>query len=245
MNPKGFFFYIFFILVYNKIMLNLLMRFLIVYTYMLITMKLMGKRQIGEMQMTELITAFFLSELATSAITEEVPLIFGLVPIILLICIEVIISFFAVKNPIIKRIFDFSPSILIDEGSILEKALLNNRLTIDELLSLLRQCGYYRIDEVRFAILEPNGQLSVVPYAKNEVITREDLRLSAEEKGFSVAIVDDGKINEKALNAIGKNKEWLDQILKKEKITSTKEIFLLSSDFCENISLKKKGEEAK
>ncbi len=219
-------------------MLNILIRFIIVYAYMLITMKLMGKRQIGEMQMTELITAFFLSEMATFTVTdEEIPLLFGLAPIILLICIEVIISFFAVKIPIMKRIFDFSPSILIDDGKILEKSLLNNRLTLDELLSLLRLNGYYDLKKVRFAILEPNGQLSVVPFANEEMLSRKDFNQSAEEIGFTVAIIDDGKINEKALKAIKKNEKWLEKTLKKMKILSPKEVFLLSSDFCGNTSL--------
>ena len=225
-------------------MYNLLVRFMIVYLYMLITMKLMGKRQIGEMQMTELITAFFLSEMATYTVTdEEIPILFGLVPILILICIEVIISFLAVKIPIMKRIFDFSPSILIDEGKVLEKELLNNRLTLDELLSLLRLCGYYRMEQVRFAILEPNGQLSVVPFASEETITCSDLNLSKKENGFTVAVIDDGKINQKALQAIGKNKAWLFKKLKREKILDPKEVFLFASDFSENTKLIRKEQD--
>ncbi len=184
------------------------------------------------MQMSELVTAFFLSELATYTVTDSgIPLLYGLFPVIMMICIEVIISFFAVKFPVIKKLFDFKPSFLIQNGNILEKQLLKNRLTLDELFSLLRLCGYYDISQVKYAILEPNGQLSVVPFSKAEPLVREDLNIQAEEKGYSVALIEDGKINRKALDAIQKDERWLKGIFRKEKIQSEKDIFLLASNF--------------
>lgn len=225
----------------NKGMFKILFRFVIVYFFMLFSMKLMGKRQIGEMQMSELVAAFFLSELATYTITDtDIPLYYGLVPIVVMILIEMLVSFLAVKNPIMKRLLDFSPSIMIREGKVLEKELLKNRLTLDELLSLLRLNGYYDISKVRYAILEPNGQLSVVPYVKHDAITADDLGREVSEVGFSVAIIDDGKINQKAMEAIGKNEKWLKRTLNRYGVTSEREVFLLSSDFLGNTKLVRK-----
>lgn len=216
----------------NILMINLLIRFMVIYFYMVFSMKLMGKRQVGEMQMSELVTAFFLSELATYTVTDgNIPLIFGLVPIAVLICIEVIVSFFAIKIPAMKRIFDFSPSLLIDRGKIVEKELLKNRVTLDELLSMLRLNGYYDVRKVNFAILEPNGQLSVIPYGADENVTCRDLGLKVQDEGFTVAVVDDGRVNPKALDLIGKTRKWLYGMMRKEKIKDPKEIFLLASDF--------------
>ncbi len=205
-------------------------------------MKLMGKRQVGEMQMSELVTAFFLSELATFTVTDsDIPLLYGIIPILLLICMEVIISFFAIKNPLMKRLFDFSPGILIDRGRILEKELARNRVTIDELLSLLRQNGFFDLKKVNYAILEPNGQLSVIPFDRDDSVTKKDLGLTTtNEPCFTVAVIDDGKINQKALDAIGKNEVWVKKILEKHRIGRVQDVFLMASDFVGNVTMIKK-----
>lgn len=223
-------------------MKEIIFRFMIVYLFVLFSFKLIGKRQIGEMQTSELITAFFISELATFSITSKThPIYFGLIPIALMVGIELLVSYSALKIPLIKRVFDFSPSVLIREGQVLEKELHRNRVTLDELFSLLRLNGYYDLAKVRFAILEPNGQLSVVPYAKNDSLSPQDLNVNVDETGFSVIIINDGRLNTRALDAIGKDIKWLNRILKREKISSMKDVFLLSSDYLGNCQIMKKN----
>ncbi len=222
-------------------MKEIIVRFIIVYFFVIFSLKLIGKRQIGEMQTSELVAAFFISELATFAVTSKNhPLYFGLIPIVLMVLIELLVSFLALKIPIIKRLFDFSPSVLIRDGEVLEHEMQKNRVTLDELFSLLRLNGYYDLSKVRFAILEPNGQLSVIPYAKNDSVSPEDLKLDVQENGFSVIIINDGSLNSKALNAINKNEKWLKKILNREKILSMDEVFLLSSDYSGNVKIVKR-----
>lgn len=227
---------------HNNPMKEIIIRFVIVYFYVLFAMKLVGKRQIGEMQMSELVAAFFISELASCTVTNrKMPIYYGLVPILLIVIAEMVVSFMAVKFPAVKRLIDFSPSVLIRDGDVLEKELLKNRITLDELLSLLRLNGYYDLSKVRFAILEPNGQLSVVPYAKNDSVSPEDLNIQVAEIGLSLAIINDGVINEKALSAIGKNHKWVRRILNREGVSTEKEVFLLSADYAGNYKLARKG----
>lgn len=222
-------------------MLEVLFRFIFVYFFLLLSMKILGKRQIGEMQMSELVAAFFLSELATFAVTEtRFPIYYGLVLIVVMILIEILISFLAVKVPFLKRIFDSSPAILIRDGKILEKELLKNRMTLDELFSHLRLSGYFDIDSVRFAILEPNGQLSVVPYNRCDTPSCEEMGISVEESGFTVIIIDDGVLDQKALASIGKNEKWLKKVLEKNKILDVKSVFLLTSNFQGKVNIIKK-----
>jgi len=222
-------------------MIEIIIRFIILFFFVIFSMKLVGKRQIGEMQMSELVAAFFLSELASFTVTNtRIPIYYGLVPIFLMILLEMLVSFLALKIPLVKRVFDFSPSVLIREGKVLEKELRKNRITLDELLSMLRLSGYYDISKVRFGILEPNGQLSVVPFAKCDALSPEDLKLSVPEVGFSLAVINDGAINEKALNSLGKNRKWLKRILNREGVVSEKEVFLLLSDYLGNYMLLKK-----
>ncbi len=220
------------ILVKNTSMLNLMIRFVFIYFFLIFSMKLMGKRQIGQLQMSELISAFFLSELATYTVTDDsIPLLFGIIPIVLLICLEVIVSYLTVKIPLLKKIFDFAPSFLISWGKVSQKELEKNRMTIDELFSQLRLCGYEDLSRVKFAILESNGQLSVVPFPEAQSVSISDLNLPFEELGFSLALINDGMINQKALTFLSKNNAWLQDELRKRKIASPEEVFLLVSNF--------------
>ena len=157
-----------------------------------------------------------------------------------MIFIEILISVLALKIPFMKRIFDASPAVLVRDGEILEKELRRNRMTIDELFSHLRLNGFFLLNQVRFAILEPNGQLSVIPYHRSETPSFEDLAIETDEPGFTVVIIDDGILDKKALNAIGKNEKWLKRELEKRKITSFSEVFLFTSDFSGKTTLKKK-----
>lgn len=210
----------------------LFIRVTFVYFFMILFMKLLGKRQVGQMQMSELVTAFFLSELATYTVTDvSIPLLFGVVPVVAMVCLELMVSFLILKSPWMKKTFDFSPSLLISEGVILEKELVKSRLTLDELFSLLRLAGYYDVSKVRFGILEPNGQLSVVPFPDEETVTCKDLAISGETGGYTVAVINDGKINRKALTTIQKTEKWMRGVLRKNKIQSEREVFLMSSDF--------------
>ena len=219
-------------------MFTLLFRYAFVYFFMIFSMKTLGKRQVGQMQMSELVTAFFLSELATYTLTDEnVTLIRGLLPIVLLIALELAVSFLILKIPFLKHCFDFAPSILIRNGKISRSALMKNRMTLDELMSLLRLNGCTAPEEVNFAILEPNGQLSVVPFDAFEKPNKKDLGLSGEERGYSVAVVDDGRINQKALDCIGRDRAWLEKQMKKSKIRSERDIFVMTADFCGNVKI--------
>ncbi len=188
--------------------------------------------------MSELIAAFFLSELATDMLTNEsVSFLQGIMSIVIMIALELFVSFMAIKIPIMKKIFDFSPDFLIKDGKIMEKELMKNRVTLDELFSMLRQSGFYDINTVRFAILEPNGQLSVVPFAEFDTPTLQDLNIQTEDLGYSVAVIDDGKINEKALLLIGKNKKWLMDELRKLKVKNEKEVLVLAANFKGEVKL--------
>ena len=182
--------------------------------------------------MSELVAAFFLSELATAMLTDaSVPFLRGIFSIALLIFLEFSVSACAIKIPLVKKMVDFKPDVLIRDGCVLEKKLLKNRITLDELLSMLRQCGYYDITTVRFAIIEPNGQLSVIPYEKYDVVIRNDLNLTVNEAGYTVAVIDDGVINDKALAVIGKSRRWLMDILRQNKISKAEDVFFLASNF--------------
>ena len=196
-------------------MITVLIRFLIVYFLLSFSMKLLGKRQIGQMQQSEFITTLFLSELASFVITDpSVPLLFGLLPVLVMLALEVLISFGSVRVPFLKKSFDTPASFLIRDGKLDQKELLNNRITIEELMSMLRLSGAFDISAVRDAILEPNGQLSVI---------------QNDGSATALAVVEDGVVNEKALSLLGRDKAWLRARLREKKAEAEGQ-FLVCAD---------------
>ena len=148
-------------------MVTVLFRTIFIYIMLIIAMRLMGKRQIGELEISDLITTFLISEIATLPITDpEIPFLHSIIPIIILLTLEVVISMLLAKVPILKSILSARPTTLIKDGAILQKAMRDARISFDELFSELRSQSIYDISEVKYAILEQNGKITVVQKAR-------------------------------------------------------------------------------
>jgi uncharacterized membrane protein YcaP (DUF421 family) len=198
---------------------SVFIRTVAVYVSLIAVMRFLGKRQIGEMQISELVTAFLLSELASTPLTNEnIPLAFSLIPIITLVCIEVIFSFLPTKFSFFKKIVDSTPSILIKNGKPDIREMLHMRMTLEDLICELHLAGYSTPEEIEYAILEPNGKIAF--FAKDA---------PPAVQGIAHPIIIDGKINAYALSAAGKNRDWLFRELKKKKLEE-KSIFLMTAD---------------
>lgn len=221
-------------------MLTVFMRTFIVYTTLIIAMRLMGKRQIGELEVSELVTTFMLSELATTSIeNQDVPVVHAVIPIIILLFIEVLSSVVLIKLPIFKSVVSARPSILIKDGKIDQKELKNNRISLEELMSEMRSGQCTNISDVSYAILEKNGKLTIIPKAKYCPPTADDLGIKPQESGILHLLIIDGKICENNLKVSGKSREWLDKEIKKLPCPM-KNIFYLGIDDAERITLVKK-----
>ncbi len=211
-------------------MLTCLIRTVIIYLFLVLAIRTTGKRQIGELEISELVSTFLLSEIASAPIgNQEIPLSFAILPILTIISLEVIVSFLNTRSALMKKLFLGSPIILIRGGRLQQKELSKARMSVEELLSELRQNGVASIEEVAYAILENNGKLSVTPHAKHKPLTPEDLHLGAEESGIAHAIVVDGVIKKEALDSVGQSKDWLNKILRRNNY-KLEEIFLLTVD---------------
>lgn len=211
-------------------MATVYLRTLFIYVFLVITMRLMGKRQLGNLQLSELIITFMLSELAVNPISNrETPILYALIPILLLLSIEVIVSFASTRCNTLKRLLNGSPAILVEKGKLSRKVLSDNRMEIDELLSELRLKGFGSLDEVDYAILEENGNLSVFPTPEYAPATCGDLRLSIPRKGVAHPLIIDGKIIKKELSGCKKDTAWLDKQLR-DRDAALSEVFLLTLD---------------
>ena len=164
-------------------MIVLLIRTIIIYIFLLLTMRLMGKRQLGELEISELVSTLLLSDIASLPITnQEIPLTYAIVPILAITAFEVSSSLLLTKVPRLKYILSTRPSVVIQKGKINKSELLKNRISVDELISELRQKSITDISQVDYAIIEQNGKMTVIPKAKADfVLTRAETYVVPQE----------------------------------------------------------------
>ena len=218
-------------------MLTIFFRTIIIYFVLVLSMRLMGKRQLGELQVSEFIITLMLSEIAVTPITSRsAPLLHAIVAILLLLSIEVLISFTLLKSNKLKRLFYGSPTILIRYGKINEKELKKNRVEIDELMSELRQKGVSDVSKVAYAILEENGKMSVFPTVHASPVTPTDLDLTPKDPGIAHVCVLDGTVVKTNLSLVSWDEKRLSSELKKMKV-SLSDVFLLTVDDTSQINL--------
>ncbi len=228
-------------------MLTILFRTLFIYAILIATMRLMGKRQIGELEVTDLVTTFLLSEIASLPIADpDIPLAFSVVPMVTLLSLEVLSSFILLRVPKVKNLLSASPTVLIDRGVLDQTALLETRVSLDELMSEVRGQGLTSLEQVECAILEKNGKLTVLPKPKYAPPNAGQLGLNLPGEPLMHIVYSGGRVNEAGLTLIGKDRVWLDRALLREK-ADRKRLFCVTANragdlYC--IYRSKKGDSA-
>lgn len=211
-------------------MLTIIIRTVIIYFLLLLVMRLMGKRQLGELDVGELVITILLSEIATTPITNpERRFIDALVPIALLSLLEILTSVLILRVPFFKSILSSKPAVIIAKGVIDYNAMKRVRISLEELISQIRQNGIYDICEVDYAILEENGKMSVIPKNANRQPDKNDIGIKCEDNGVMHIIISDSQVNAHGLKLIGKDKVWLENKLKKQKV-KIKDVFCMTVD---------------
>lgn len=197
-------------------MLVTFVRAIILYIIVLIVMRLMGKREIGQLQPFELAISIMIADLASVPMTElGIPITNGIIPILGLLVMHMLISIINMKSLKMRTIMSGQPSLLIYRGKINEKILRKERLTLNELEEKLRSNNVFNLGDVEYAILETNGEVTVIQKPEKRNVIVEDLNITPEYEGISYDLVIDGKIMEKNLKSIGKDEKWLNTQLKK------------------------------
>ncbi len=222
----------------------LLIRALVVYIVVIFSVRLMGKRQLGELQPSELVITILVSNIATLSLEDtEIPLLRGILPILALVCFEVIVSWGSLKSVRLRRLISGSPKIIIRDGEIDQEMLHALRFSVDDLMSTLRTGGVFSVDDVQFAIVETNGSVSVYEKSASQPATKKDVHTVERDLDPPQIIVADGELRETALEAIGLDKKWLHSVLRGREMTIP-EIFLMTADKAHSyhiVRMQKKG----
>ena len=205
------------------------LRTLVLYALVVIVMRLMGKRQIGQLQPFEFVVAIMISDLATIPMQNlKEPLLHGVIPILTLLSGQLLLSFLSIKSYHARNFICGTPKILIKNGKIIESNLIGEVYNLSDLLEQLRIKNIPNISDVEFAILETNGELSIIPKSQKRPLTPSDMNLPTEYEGIPFPLVIDGKLIDLNLKKLNLSKEWLDNELGKFGIKSYKETFFVS-----------------
>lgn len=208
-----------------------IIRTLILYTVIVVSLRIMGKRQIGELEPAELVVAVLISDLAAHPLQDiGTPLLYGLIPVLTLLCCQVLISALIVKSLKFRALVAGKPSVLISKGSIVQSEMKKNRFTIDELAEQLRKKDIYDINSVKYAILETDGSLSVLQYADQMPVTPKQMNLKPDDNGYAVIVVNNGRVMEDNLKKMGFNDVWLERQLQQRKAGGVKNVYLMTVD---------------
>lgn len=223
-------------------MLVVVTRTLILYFLVIIVMRLMGKRQIGQLQPFELVVAIMISELGSIPMQNTgIPLIYGIIPILTLLVTQILLSVLALKSTWARGIICGRPNILIENGKIREENLRKELYTLNDLIEQLRLKNVPSISDVEFAILETNGDLSVIPKPQKRTVTPEDMSLSTKYEGLPLDFIVDGDIVYKNLERAKRNVEWLTSELKRSGINDVRDVLFAGIDANGKLYFQKKS----
>lgn len=212
-------------------MFIVLLRTIILYVLVVIVMRLMGKRQIGELQPYEFVITIMISDLAALPMQDtRLPLLLGIIPIITLLFVKTLLTQLQLKSQFARRVIEGEPCIMVCKGKVNFKALKKQQINLDELMEELRLAGHFDLNEIEYAILENNGQLSFLTSQPAPNNKPTEPSKAAKAPRLPVIYVLDGRVNKNALTTAGKNKVWIENELKKYKINNISNVLLAMTD---------------
>jgi uncharacterized membrane protein YcaP (DUF421 family) len=189
-------------------------RTVFLYILILIILRIMGKREVGELGIIDVVVFVIMAEVAAFALdSPDKKLMHSIIPMLVLLVIQLVSSYFSLKSKKFRDIVDGEPTLIIRHGIILEQEMRKQRYNLDDLFQQLREQQIGSVHEVSFAYLEPSGNLSVFKHDDVQPV---------------LPLISDGFIQSRHVELIGKTDEWLVKGLRKLGVDDVKQIFYCS-----------------
>ncbi len=208
-------------------MVAIFTRTLIVYVLLSIAMKLMGKREIGELDVSELVSTLLISEIAAIPIDDpDIPLFNAIIPILFILSVEILLSYAKTRSSRLKRCVEGESVFLIYKGELDQKALRENRISLNEFLSEMRSQSIGDLGEVEYAVLEQSGKISILQRGRDQI---------------SHVLIIDGEFNNPEFGDGRFSREKTESELKRRGL-ERKEVLYMSVDDKNSVNIIKKEE---
>ena len=220
--------------------IQVIIRALVSFVILFIVTKMIGKKQVSELSIFDYVIGISIGNFAAElTLNLDTKIIHAILAVTLFGLISYVISILTMKSIILRRFFVGVPTIIIQDGILLEKSLKKVKMDVNDLLEECRLKGYFDISEIAYAVLEANGDLSILPKAENKPVTIKDSGLKKEKSALLSNVIIDSNIMINNLNNIGKDKEWLLKKLK-EKGKNLEDILLATIDNNEKLLIYEK-----
>ena len=223
-------------------MITAFFRTVLLYGLLIVGLRLTGKRQIGQLEPIEFVLMMLLSDLASVPMQDfGLPLLQGVIPIATLLALSTLLSGISMLSVRFRSLVCGEPTLIIREGVLQQAAMKRSRLTLDEVLEELRVQGVSSLDDVKYAVLETSGQLSVLLRADVQPATPRQMGLNVADDVFlPVIIIDNGRLMGKNMEKMGLDEKWLQKQLKAHKAHRVQDVFLMTVDRSGTVVLAKK-----
>lgn len=202
------------------------------FLYILITfsLRLMGKHQLGELQPSELVVTILISNIAAIPVEDSsVPMIMGVVPILTLVCLDVIVSSVMLKYPKFRKLIIGSPRVIISEGEILQQEMKRLRYTVDDLIEAMREEQIFDITQIYYAIVETNGKIHFLKKKDYQNAEKADVSCGGSTSDPPAVIIRDGREDSEQMEKMGLGMGWLKEQLRQQQL-SVRDVFLMTAD---------------
>lgn len=226
-------------------MLVNIFRAFVLYIFIIFLMRIMGKKEIGQLQPFELAITLIIADLLVIPMQNTgIPLINGIIPVLVITFSQMLFSYLTVKNERIQQLISGKPTVMIKNGNLIEKNLIKQNYNITEMLEQLRLNGVERIEDVECAILETNGELSIILKTLKRPVTVEDMGIVKEYQGTPVEIILDGKFISENFERANITQEEIEKELKNNNL-AVENVFFASVDAQKQFMIQEKQGESK
>lgn len=216
--------------------LEITLRSIGAYLFMLFVTRLIGKEQLGQLTVSDFVNAIAIGSIAGAMATDHKEnVIYYFIGMIVFGGLTYLTNYTGLKSRAARKLLEGNPEVVIHNGKVLEKNMSKERYNMDNLTMQLREKNVYNIADVEFAILEPNGQLSVLLKSNKQPLTASDLNISTKYKGVASELIVDGKLIQQNLEQNSLSLQWLMDQLKKQGINRLEEVSYASLDSSGNL----------
>lgn len=211
-------------------MLDIFARGVFLYLVLIAVIRFLGKRQLGQLEPSEVALTMLIADLASIPMQDKnISVTSGLIPIAAVLGTEYLLSYLSMRSVKVRKLLCGKPVILMENGKFLQDNMKKTRVTLDELISQLREKDVMDPATVQYAILETGGNLSVFLFPKERPATAGEAGIPVKTEYLPVTIISDGRLLSDNLKKAGKDHRWLQKTLSQNHATQ-QETFLLTVD---------------
>lgn len=214
-------------MLYLKVVLTTILSVVLLF----VITRLIGYRQLSELSLFDYINGITIGSIAAELATCEAGETLQIsIAMVIYGVFSILVALLTDKSTKLRKLFIGNPTLLMKNGRLYYEGFRKSRLDVNEFLMKCRNNGYFDITQIDTAILEPNGRVSFLPVSQNRPVTPKDMKLGVTQDALVANLIIDGKVIEKSLDAIGKDRKWLVEKLKNQNYSDFQNILLASCD---------------